>query len=184
MRADAVRNRERILAAAAEVFAARGLAVPIDLVAEAAGVGVGTLYRHFPTKEALFEAIVSAKLAALVALLEAVEDAEDPAAALFFFLERFAAEAAAEHDLLDALAPGGTQPPSPVAAAMAELDAGVGRLLARAAEAGSVRSDLCGGEVLGLVVGACHGVRRLGADPGSAGRLVAVVCAGLRPAER
>jgi AcrR family transcriptional regulator len=181
MRADAVRNRERILAAAAEAFAARGISVPIDLVAETAGVGVGTLYRHFPTKEALFEAIVSVKLLALVDVLAEAQGADDPATALFSFLERFAAEAAAQQDLLDALGPGGLEAPSPVAAAMGELDAGLGRLLARAAEAGAVRADLRGPEVIGLLVGACHGVRRLGGDPASTGRMVAVVCAGLRP---
>ena len=62
MRADAVKNRQRILEAAEEIFATEGVSVPIDAVAERAGVGVGTLYRHFPTKEALFEAIVMARL--------------------------------------------------------------------------------------------------------------------------
>ena len=57
-RADAVKNRRRILEAAEEVFASQGVSAPVDLVAEQAGVGVGTLYRHFPTKEALIEAIV------------------------------------------------------------------------------------------------------------------------------
>jgi AcrR family transcriptional regulator len=184
MRADAVRNRERILAAAAEVFAARGAAVPIDLVAEAAGVGVGTLYRHFPTKEALFEAIVGVQLHGLVDALAAAQAADDAAEALFSFLRLLAAEAAIRHDLLDALGPGGTETCATVAAAMAELDRGVGRLLERAAEVGAVRRDLRGPEVVGLVIGACHGVRRGGGDPSSAGRLVAVVCAGLRPPGR
>ena len=66
MRADAVKNRARILQAAEEVFAANGISAPIDMVAEQAGVGVGTVYRHFPTKEALFEAIVLTGLQELV----------------------------------------------------------------------------------------------------------------------
>ena len=57
LRADAQRNRVRLLEAAEAVFAAEGISVPVDLIAEKAGVGVGTLYRHFPTKEKLFEAI-------------------------------------------------------------------------------------------------------------------------------
>ena len=65
-RADAVRNLAKILQAAEEVFAAEGLAVPIDEVARRAGVGIGTVYRHFPTKEALFEAIVVARLEGLI----------------------------------------------------------------------------------------------------------------------
>jgi AcrR family transcriptional regulator len=182
VRADAVRNRGRILAAAAEVFAARGVAVPIDLVAEAAGVGVGTLYRHFPTKEALFEAIVSAKLLDLVDSLAAAQGAGDPGQELFGFLELLAAEVAIQHDLLDALGPAGLEARSTIAAALAELDTGIEGLLERAAAAGAVRADLGAAEVLGLVIGACHGVRRLGGDASAAGRLVGVVCAGLRPA--
>ena len=66
MRADAVKNRARILEAAEEIFATEGVSVPIDTVAERAGLGVGTLYRHFPTKEALFEAIVVDRLEQLL----------------------------------------------------------------------------------------------------------------------
>ena len=62
MRADAQRNHEKILEAAEEIFALDGVIVPIDIVAERAGVGIGTLYRHFPTKESLYEAIVLTRL--------------------------------------------------------------------------------------------------------------------------
>ena len=65
MRADAQRNRARILEAAEVVFAAEGIEVPVDVIAEKAGVGVGTLYRHFPTKEKLCEAILLERLSAL-----------------------------------------------------------------------------------------------------------------------
>ena len=78
MRADAVKNRQRILDAAEAIFATEGLSVPIDTVAERAGVGVGTLYRHFPTKEALFEAIVTARLEYLLELARAHAGAADP----------------------------------------------------------------------------------------------------------
>ena len=57
MRADAARNRARVLEVAYETFAAEGVAVPIDEIARRAGVGAGTVYRHFPTKEALFQAV-------------------------------------------------------------------------------------------------------------------------------
>ena len=62
LRADAERNRARVLKVAEEVFASEGLAVPIDEIARRAGLGVGTLYRHFPTKETLFEAIVVGRM--------------------------------------------------------------------------------------------------------------------------
>jgi AcrR family transcriptional regulator len=70
LRADAARNRERILAAAAEVFADRGLEVSLDDIARHAGVGVGTVYRRFPTKESLVEALFEAHIARLEALAE------------------------------------------------------------------------------------------------------------------
>jgi AcrR family transcriptional regulator len=66
LRADARRNRAKVLSAAEEVFASEGPAVPIDEVARRAGVGVGTVYRHLPTKQALFEAIVVARIEALI----------------------------------------------------------------------------------------------------------------------
>ena len=90
VRADAVENRRRILEAAEVVFAREGVSVPVDVVAERAGVGVGTLYRHFPTKEALFEAIVMTKLESMVEGAAAALDAgsgEDPGEALFSFLQ-------------------------------------------------------------------------------------------------
>src|ERR1700733_11407116 len=78
MRADAVKNRQRILDAAAEVFATKGVSVPIDLVAAQAGVGVGTLYRHFPNKEALFQAIVLTKVESLAVEADRAADSDDP----------------------------------------------------------------------------------------------------------
>ena len=88
LRADAQRNRARILEAAEVVFAAEGIEVPVDVIAEKAGVGVGTLYRHFPTKEKLCEADPAASGSpALTADAQALADAEDPAAAFFGFLE-------------------------------------------------------------------------------------------------
>src|SRR5580693_10514162 len=96
MRADAVKNRKRILEAAETVFALEGVSVPIDLVAERAGVGIGTLYRHFPTKETLFEAIVAARLEELIATADVyVHDADtDPKGAFNSFLQEFARQAA------------------------------------------------------------------------------------------
>ena len=62
LRADAARNRARVLEVAYETFAAEGLSVPIDEIARRAGVGAGTVYRHFPTKEDLFRAVVESRL--------------------------------------------------------------------------------------------------------------------------
>jgi AcrR family transcriptional regulator len=81
LRADARRNRERILAAATAAFAADGLSVPLDEIARRAGVGPGTLYRHFPAKEALWEAVLHDRLARLADEAEALHRATDASAA-------------------------------------------------------------------------------------------------------
>ena len=80
LRADARRNRERILAAATAAFAADGLSVPLDEIARRAGVGPGTLYRHFPAKEALWEAVLHDRLQRLADEAEALHRAARPGA--------------------------------------------------------------------------------------------------------
>jgi AcrR family transcriptional regulator len=180
MRADAVKNRQRILDAAAEVFASEGVSVPIDMVAARAGVGVGTLYRHFPTKEALFEAIVLTKLTALVEAARVGVDAEDPERALFAFLQLLASEAAMKHDLFDALDSAGIDIKSRCADSVEALEGGIDRLLCAAVATGSVRDDVCASEVVGLVIGMCHAADRLGGDSETVSRLIGVVCEGLR----
>src|ERR1044071_4792741 len=99
MRADAARNREKVLVAARELFAEKGFDVPLDEIAGHAGVGPGTVYRHFPTKQALFQAVTETRVAAMIA--SAAEPAADAGAALFAFLGRMADEAAAKRDLSD-----------------------------------------------------------------------------------
>src|ERR1700730_19159475 len=103
LRADAARNRESVLRAAGEAFAEPGYGVPLDEIAARAGVGPGTVYRHFPTKEALFEAVVTARVQDLVADARARADAADPGDAFFGFLARIAAESAAKRDLTAAI---------------------------------------------------------------------------------
>ena len=78
LRADAARNREKVLRAAREAFAESGYGVPLDEIASRAGVGPGTVYRHFPSKEALFEAVVTARITDLVSDARARADADDP----------------------------------------------------------------------------------------------------------
>jgi AcrR family transcriptional regulator len=88
LRRDAERNRERILQAAAELFTERGLDVTLNDIAHHAGVGVGTVYRRFPDKETLIDALFEVRLAQIVALAEAQSRVEDPWEALSGFLER------------------------------------------------------------------------------------------------
>src|ERR1700741_3308927 len=81
-RADAVRNRERVLEAAKAVFSAGGAEASLEAVARTAGVGIGTLYRHFPTREALFEAVYRREVQQLADLADRLEDENDPVEAL------------------------------------------------------------------------------------------------------
>jgi AcrR family transcriptional regulator len=181
MRADAVRNRRRILEAAEEVFAVQGVSAPIDVVAERAGVGVGTLYRHFPTKEALFEAIVLTRLEELVSAATACKDTEDAGEALFSFLRMFAHMVGNKHDLIDALGAEGIDIKSRCSGMADDLELGVERMLRRAQDAGAVRTGMTTKEVLSLLIGVCHASEHSNLDGASQERMVDCVCDGLRP---
>jgi AcrR family transcriptional regulator len=183
MRSDAVKNRERILEAAEAVFSAQGLSAPIDMVAERAGVGVGTLYRHFPTKEALFEAIVLTGLQDLVKAADAGSDDGDVDAgdAFFAFLRVFSRTVSMKHDLVDALGDAGIDIKSQCADTVGDLESKVQRILDRAEDAGAVRKGVTTKEVMGLLIGACQAAERSAPDIASRDRMVDIVCDGLRP---
>jgi AcrR family transcriptional regulator len=180
-RADAVRNRQRILDAAEEVFAVQGASAPVDVVAERAGVGVGTLYRHFPTKEALIEAVVESRLEALADEVTAEAESSDPGQAFFAFLHRFALQAATKRDLFDSLGSAGVDLKARCAVTFTQLEEGFSRLLERSVAAGAVRPDVTATEVIGLVAGTCMAVNAPVALDPSFDRMVDVVCDGLRP---
>lgn len=179
LRADARRNRAKVLAAAREAFTAEGLAVPLDEIARRAGVGAGTVYRHFPTKEALFEAVVSDSLESQTARGRAALAQGEPGEALFAFLEELVAGAMVKMDLADALIGAGVQLQPGTSAAAARLRQVIGELLTRAQAAGAVRTDIDGADLHALVAGAVAAERRRPADARD-GRLVRVICDGLR----
>jgi AcrR family transcriptional regulator len=154
LRADAKRNREHLLGVAREVFAAEGLEVPIDEIARRAGLGIGTVYRHFPTKEALFEAIVLDRLEQFVNEADALRDAQDPGAALVEFLERYSAAGAAKRDFIQALSRSGIDVMGGRARKLGKrIKESLGVLLARAQKAGAIRSDVGVEEILALLQG-------------------------------
>src|ERR1700689_2992579 len=103
MRADAGENREKLLGAAGEQFAAAGAEVPLEAFARAAGVGIGTLYRHFPTREALIEAVYRTEVDQLCSAAAELLDELPPDAALAEWMERFVAYATTKRGLLGAL---------------------------------------------------------------------------------
>jgi len=179
-RADARRNRERILEAAEEVFADKGVSVPVDEVARVAGLGVGTLYRHFPTKEALIEAVLLTRMTELVATAQSLAESPDPGAALFDFLALMGRVMVAKRDLSDALASAGVDLKAAGGGIADELGRALGVLLVRAQAGGVVRADVTEPELLGLTVAACKAGEGLGDRSADPVRLLAVVCDGLR----
>lgn len=180
LRADALRNRARVLEAAESVFAAEGIDVPVDVIAEKAGVGVGTLYRHFPSKEKLFEAILVGRIAAVAADARARMESDDPGAAFFGFLEDLVEESASKRDLIEALLGAGVEIEEAVAQPKQSLERAVGELLKVAQRAGAVRPDVTSAVVLSLVSATCMAVDRPH-EPATPGEILTVVCDGLRP---
>jgi AcrR family transcriptional regulator len=178
-RADAARNRERVLAAAKEVFEAEGLSVNVDVIARRAGVGVGTLYRHFPTKEALFEAIVLTDLEVFLHEARLLLDSETPGPALYGFLDRVVNHSETSAAIKDAL--GGVYEVGRYAAdTVRELQEAIAQLLARAQAAGEARTDITASELLALIAAVYHSAPRTARGGVSCTRLVAVICDGLR----
>jgi AcrR family transcriptional regulator len=178
-RADARRNRARILEAAQAVFASQGLSVPIDDVARAAGVGVGTLYRHFPTKDALFEAIVVDGVQRLIDTADSLADADDPTAALFEFIGVMIASGARSKALLEAIASTGFDVKATKAVHSAALRQAMDHLLRRAQQSGGVRADVATADLKALIAGTCQAANSYG---GQVDSLYRIVCDGLRAA--
>jgi AcrR family transcriptional regulator len=177
LRADAKRNRAHVLAIAERVFADEGLAVPIDEIAKRAGVGIGTVYRHFPTKETLFAAIVHDRMERLVDHAASLASDPKPGDAFFAVLERMIADGAHKKDLVDALTSTGVDIRAQGQDVQARLHKALGHLLKRAHAAKAVRAGIAVDDVLALMAATFHAARRVGSSPA---KLFAVVVAGLR----
>ncbi|BBX88658.1 helix-turn-helix transcriptional regulator [Mycolicibacterium boenickei] len=178
MRADAARNRARVLEVAYETFAADGLSVPIDEIARRAGVGAGTVYRHFPTKEALFQAVIAERIRGVVEEGRTLLAEADPADAMFAFLRSMVLQwGAADRGLVDALAGSGIDVNTVVPEAEGEYLAVLGDLLAAGQKAGTVRGDVTVADVKALLVG-CQAMQSYNDDV--AERVTSVVFDGLR----
>jgi AcrR family transcriptional regulator len=161
-RADSIRNRERLLSSAATIFAAGGPDASLEAVARHAGVGIGTLYRHFPTREALFEAVYRHEVDQLSALAGRLLQETEPVEALRRWLHANVQLVATKKGMLAALALAAHGPPELYAYSFDRLTKAVGSLLERAVEAGEVRSDLTPEELLRALVGMCYAQERPG----------------------
>jgi AcrR family transcriptional regulator len=183
LRRDAERNRRRILEAAAAAFAERGLAVTMDEIADRAEVGVGTVYRRFPDKELLIEALVEDHLAAIVERGEQALAEEDPWAALLGFLEytlELQADDRGLREVLLSTGPGRER----IVLARERLEPLVYELVERAEAAGRMRPDARGSDiplVMMMIGGAVDFTRPVAPDAWR--RMFAVVIDGLRARE-
>lgn len=141
LRADAERNRQRILDAAAELVAERGLSVSMDEIADHAGVGVGTVYRRFPDREDLVDALFEVKFLELYELAEEALAHEDAWEGIKFFVEKGAEVHAHDRGLREVIM-GSARGKEKISEVRGKMSAPVGKLVARAQEQGKLRPDL------------------------------------------
>ena len=155
-RADAVRNRERVLEAAKIVFSASGKEASLDAVARQAGVGIGTLYRHFPTREALYEAVYRREVEHLADLAETLKNDPNPSQALRVWLRSNVEFVATKKGMSAALALAAQASSELSAYSFERLTRAVGMLLDRAIAAGEIRADIGPADLLRALIGMCY----------------------------
>ncbi len=155
-RADAIRNRERVLEAAKAVFSAGGPDASLEAVARQAEVGIGTLYRHFPTRENLFEAVYRHEVDQLSEFAEQLKRDALPVEALRRWLHANVQLVATKKGMLAALALAAYTPSELYAYSFDRLTKAVGALLERAVAAGEIRADITSEDILRALVGMCY----------------------------
>ena len=178
-RADSVRNREQVLKAAKAVFAEDGPAGSLEGVARRAGVGVGTLYRHFPTRQALFEAVYRREVEHLAELAEQLGTDLPPLEALRRWMHANVEFVATKKGMSAALAIAVHGSSGLTAYSMDRLGRALETLLRRAAKAGAIRDDISAEDILRTVVGLCYTHDKPGWQ-GNVLRLVDVFVDGMR----
>lgn len=177
-RVDAARNRERLIAAAAAAFTARGADVPLEDIARDADVGIGTLYRHFPTRDSLVEAVYRHEVNILCESADQLLESLPPDQALAEWMQLFVSHVATKRGMLSVLKPMLSTNATffdetrgrAIAAATKLLDAGV--------KAGTVRADVDGGDLLRAVGGICMSTDQERSEASE--RLVKLLFDGLR----
>src|SRR5689334_6940062 len=179
LRADARRNRERILEAAVRTFSEKGADVPIDTIAKAAGVGSATLYRHFPTREALVEAAYRNELARVCDSAAQLLSDFPPDRAMRLWMDRFIDYLAAKQGMAEALRAAVASGADPFGETLDRLSTAVNTLLRAGAEAGVLRPDIDPVDV-GLSLSGISLITSTPAQRGRAGRLLDLLLDGLR----
>jgi AcrR family transcriptional regulator len=182
MRADARRNYERLLSEARQAFMVHGTEAPLEDIARHAGVGIGTLYRHFPNRYALMDAVFEEETRTLVERAEAMLDAESPLDALLEWLRAYAAHSSHYRGLAVALMEAdSTRMPACKGATMEAAD----KLLVRTQQAGEVSGDVVIADLMRLTGAIVVAAERNPADhKGTFDRLMALALDGFRARPR
>lgn len=181
-RTDAQRNRERILEAAKEAFTRFGADASLDDIAKEAGVGAGTLYRHFPARDALIEAVYRSEVEKLAAAERKFTETMPPIEALRTWMLLFVDHIAAKQIIAPALNSVVGGPSKLIEGSRALIQGAIDGLVKRAITSGDIRSDLDPFDLLRALIGVSH----VASGPGwqqSARRLVDILITGSRPAE-
>ena len=168
------------------MFATEGLGVSLDEIARRAGVGPGTVHRHFPAKEALYLAVAADQLRQLAAQAEALAAGDDPAAALFTLMSLMMATGTGNATVKSALTAAEFDVRTSAPDVAADLTRHAADLLTRAQAAGAVRDDLTAEELMALLAGAFAAIRHAGAEtsPERSAHIVQIILDGLRPQPR
>jgi AcrR family transcriptional regulator len=180
-RSDAKRNRGRILEVAKGAFTRHGADASLDDIAKRAGVGAGTLYRHFPTRDALIEAVYRSEVEKLAAAARGFAAAMSPVEALRAWLLLFVDYIAAKHIIAPALNSVAGGPSRLYEGSRSLVQGAIDDLVRRAKKSGDVRKDVDASDLLRAVIGVSY-VGSVGDWQQSARRLVDILIAGSRPA--
>jgi AcrR family transcriptional regulator len=178
VRADAQRNIDALLQAALEVFATSGVDAPVREIAEKAGVGIGTVYRHFPQRADLIAAVFRREIDACADAASLLGEECEPFDALAHWMQRYAAFVVTKHGLAAALHSGNPAFDSLPAYFYQRLRPALQQLLEAAVTAGQVRADVDADDILSAVAGLCMSTEN--DRPGYSQRMVALLANGLR----
>jgi len=185
MRADARRNYARLMSAAVAAFTEHGADdVSLEEIARRAGVGIGTLYRHFPTRQALLEAVYRDQVEALRARADELLATDPPAEALSEWLRALAAFSSTKQNLTSSLLATLGKDSDLISVCSKVMCEAADALLTRAKQAGVVRADADARDLIRLVHAVNIATQRAPTDPGQADRLLGLVVDGLRPRQQ
>jgi AcrR family transcriptional regulator len=181
-RADSLRNREQLLETAKAAFSDAGAEVPLEEIARRAGLGIGTLYRHFPTRDALLTAVYRREVDQLSASADSLLETRPPLQALEAWLQLLVDYMATKRVIAPALRTGSADATQAYASSGAAITGALGKLAAAALASGEIRPDVTPDDLTRAIFGISHGYDQPGWEP-SARRLVGIIMAGLRRAQ-